>query len=334
MNTKKRVTALFMVLNLFLGLLLPATNVFAVENNKSSGENEACVYEIMTILGDDKQTADVQVTIQPKENIVVYSSVLPNGEEREFNTNVIEFQMTENGIFSLGINYQSVEDTEMKKTEIPIEITGIENSSKASDTDIQNNDVDANEEITKKEAKQDVEVIRNFNLTSVKRTSTGTAPFDGDDNPGNDSTKDNNIVRSFDSVKYDMTYAGEIDTTVGQADLEFELSLNVSEKYASFNTEVLSAWMSDIVQKDVDGKCVLTGKSIYQYNNATSTGFQSFSETKLVEIDVKGMNQSEEIIPTFKVKMKDQQNWKEKVMSADDEKAIVSATPMYDIELV
>ena len=116
MNTKKRGTALFMVLNLFLGLLLPATNVFAVENNKSSGENEACVYEIMTILGDDKQTADVQVTIQPKENIVVYSSVLPNGEEREFNTNVIEFQMTENGIFSLGINYQSVEDTEMKKT--------------------------------------------------------------------------------------------------------------------------------------------------------------------------------------------------------------------------
>ena len=334
MDTKKRVTALFMVLSLFLGVLSPAMNVFAMENNKSGGENEACVYEVITTLSDDKQTADVQVTIQPKENITVYSSVLPNGEEREFNTNVIEFQMTENGIFSLGINYQSVEDTEIKKIEIPIEITGIENSFKASDTDIQNNDVDANEEITKKEAKQDVEVIRNFNLSSVMRTSTGTAPFDRDDNPGNDSTKDNNIVRSFDNVKYDMTYAGEIDTTVGQADLEFELSLNVSEKYASFNTEVLSAWMSDIVQKDVNGKCVLTGKSIYQYNNASSTGFQSFSETKLVEVDVKGMNQSEEIIPTFKVKMKDQQNWQEKVMSSDDEKAIVSATPMYDIELV
>lgn len=237
MDTKKRVIAIFMVLSLFLGLLPPARNVIAMENNIPGGGNEACVYEVMTTLSDDKQTADVQVT-------------------------------------------------------------------------------------------------GNFNLTSVKRTSTGTAPFDADDNPGNDSTKYNNIVRSFDSVKYDMTYAGEIDTTVGQADLEFELSLNVSEKYASFNTEVLSAWMSDIVQKDVDGKCVLTGKSIYQYNNAPSTGFQSFSETKLVEIDVKGMNQSEEIIPTFKVKMKDQQNWQEKVMSSDDEKAIVSATPMYDIELV
>ena len=360
---KRRVLALFMILNLFLGLLLPATNAFAVENNNSSDENEACVYGIMTTLSDDKQTADVQVTVQPKENIAIYSSVLPNGEEREFNTNVIEFQMTQNGIFSLAINYQAAEDTEMKKTEILIEITGIENSSKASDTniqsndvdaseeitkneiigiensskasdaDIQSNDVDSNEEITKKEAKQDVEVIRNFNLTSVIRTSTGTEPFDGDDNPGNDSTKDNNIVRSFDSVKYDMTYAGEIDTTVGQVDLEFELSLNVSEKYASFNTEVLSAWMSDIVQKDIDGKCVLTGKSIYQYNGS-SAGFQSFSETKLVEIDVKGVNQSEEIIPTFKVKVKDQQNWQEKIMSSDDEKAIVSATPMYDIELV
>lgn len=115
MDIKKRVTALFMVLSLFLGVLSPAMNVFAMENNKSGGENEACVYEVITTLSDDKQTADVQVTIQPKENITVYSSVLPNGEEREFNTNVIEFQMTENGIFSLGINYQSVEDTEIKK---------------------------------------------------------------------------------------------------------------------------------------------------------------------------------------------------------------------------
>lgn len=333
MKIRKRVTALFMVLNLFLGLLLPATNVFSMENNKSSSENEACVYGITTTLSDDKQTADVQVTIQPKDNITVYSSILPNGEEREFNTNVIEFQMTENGNFSLGINYKLAEDTEMKKVEIPIEIAGIETSSEKK-TDTQSNDVDANEETTKKEGKQDVGVIRNFDLSSVKRTSTGTAPFDGDDNPGNDSTKDNNIVRSFDSIQYDMTYTGEVNTTVGQADLEFELSLNVSEKYASFDTEVLSAWMSDIVQKDVDGKCVLTGKTIYQYNGGASIGFQSFSETKAVEVNVKGMNQSEEIIPTFKVKLKDQPKWQEKVMSADDEKALVSATPMYDIELV
>lgn len=121
MDIKKRVTALFMVLTLFLGLLLPATNVFAVENNKLSGENDVCVYGITTALSDDKQTADVQVTIEPKENIAVYSSILPNGEEREFNNNVIEFQMTENGIFSLGINYQSAEDTEMKKQKFLLE---------------------------------------------------------------------------------------------------------------------------------------------------------------------------------------------------------------------
>ena len=295
-----------MLLNLVLGLLLPAANVFAMENNKSSSENEACVYGVTTTLSDDKQTANVEVTIQPKDNITVYSLILPNGEEREFTSNVIEFQMTENGTFSLGVNYQSVQDTEMKKAEIPIEITGIEKSSKSSDTDIQNNDVDTNEETTKKEAKQDADVVRNFKLASVKRTSTGTAPFDGDDKPGNDSTKDNNIVRSFDSIQYDMTYNGEINSTVNQADLEFELSLNVSEKYASFNTEVLSAWMTDIVQKDVDGKCVLTGKSIYQYKGGNSAGFQSFSETKLVEVNVKGMNQSAEVVPTFKVKLKDQ----------------------------
>ena len=30
---------------------------------------------------------------------------------------------------------------------------------------------------------------------------TGTGPFDSDDIPGNDSTEDNDIVRSFDQVK-------------------------------------------------------------------------------------------------------------------------------------
>lgn len=47
------------------------------------------------------------------------------------------------------------------------------------------------------------------------------------------------------------------------------------------------------------------------------------------------MNQFEEVIPTFKTRIANSNDqWKEKVMSQDEEKAIVSATPMYDIELV
>ena len=167
MKIRKRATALFMVLNLVLGLLLPAANVFAVGNNKSSSENEACVYGVTTTLSDDKQTANVQVTIQPKDNITVHSLILPNGEEREFTSNVIEFQMTENGTFSLVVNYQSAESTELKKAEIPIEITGIEKSSETSDTDIQNNDVDTNQAQTRA-----TQITKNFTVTPTNVTTS------------------------------------------------------------------------------------------------------------------------------------------------------------------
>lgn len=182
-------------------------------------------------------------------------------------------------------------------------------------------------------ANMHADIVHNFDLQSVVRTQTGTAPFDSDDEAGNDSSGDNSIVRSFDKVQYDMTYSGEISTDVQSVEMDVELSLNVPKKYAQFNTELLSSWMTDIVQEDVGGKCVLTGKTTYAYSGGATGGFQSFSETKVVEIDVKGMNQGEELIPTFKVKVSGETEWKEKTMSADSEKAVVSAVPMYDVEL-
>ena len=40
----------------------------------------------------------------------------------------------------------------------------------------------------------------------VTDKSTGSEPFDSDDEPGNDSTADNDIVRSFDNVSYEIEY--------------------------------------------------------------------------------------------------------------------------------
>lgn len=40
----------------------------------------------------------------------------------------------------------------------------------------------------------------------VTDKSTGSEPFDSDDEPGNDSTADNDIVRSFDDVSYEIEY--------------------------------------------------------------------------------------------------------------------------------
>ena len=43
----------------------------------------------------------------------------------------------------------------------------------------------------------------------IIQTKTGTGPWDADDEPGNDSSEDNNIVRSFDQVTWtvDLTMA-------------------------------------------------------------------------------------------------------------------------------
>ena len=42
-------------------------------------------------------------------------------------------------------------------------------------------------------------------MSTVSKT-TGTAPFDKDDNPGDDSSIDNSIVRSYDSLNYTISY--------------------------------------------------------------------------------------------------------------------------------
>lgn len=42
-------------------------------------------------------------------------------------------------------------------------------------------------------------------VSTVSKT-TGTAPFDKDDNPGDDSSVGNSIVRSYDSLNYTISY--------------------------------------------------------------------------------------------------------------------------------
>ena len=81
--------------------------------------------------------------------------------------------------------------------------------------------------------------------------------------------------------------------------------------------------MTDIVQEDVNGVCTLTGKTIYNNCAGGGAGFQSFSETKYIPVNVKGMNQSQEVIPTFNVKLtKDTSadSWKTKIMGVEQMK--------------
>lgn len=45
-----------------------------------------------------------------------------------------------------------------------------------------------------------------LNTESREAIYTGTAPFDGDNEPGNDQSAINNVIRTFDSVTYTIDY--------------------------------------------------------------------------------------------------------------------------------
>ena len=65
---------------------------------------------------------------------------------------------------------------------------------------------------------------------TIISTKTGTGPFDDNDDAGNDSSEDNNIVRSFDQVTWtiDLTTAlkeGVTDTSLTGGAIEVEATL-------------------------------------------------------------------------------------------------------------
>ena len=58
--------------------------------------------------------------------------------------------------------------------------------------------------------------ISSAQITQVK---TGTGPFDENDNPGNDSSEDNNIVRSFDQVTWTVNLTMALKSGIADTNL-------------------------------------------------------------------------------------------------------------------
>lgn len=69
---------------------------------------------------------------------------------------------------------------------------------------------------------------------------SGTAPFDKDDQPGDDSSADNATIRSFDTATYDISYTVTPDSTMTyyrKARVGFTFTLPVSADVAGFDTD-------------------------------------------------------------------------------------------------
>ncbi|MCD7834520.1 MAG: hypothetical protein LUH00_11135 [Lachnospiraceae bacterium] len=128
---------------------------------------------------------------------------------------------------------------------------------------------------------------------AVKSLKDGTAPFDLDDEAGNDSSASNHIVRTFDYVNYTLEYTTALmntSQTVDEAYMMVEFTLDCDPSKAEFNTDTLN-WCVDRVITYVyaDGTTstswdssktvtaqVLTGKRYLSQNGDSSlTGIYS-----------------------------------------------------------
>ena len=163
--------------------------------------------------------------------------------------------------------------------------------------------------------------------TRVMQVKTGTGPFDENDEPGNDSSETNNVVRSFDQVTWTIENTLALkgsSTSYSGGKIYFEATLpNV------FNTET-AHWETDSM-KWIEGLKVsedgLTISGYYQMNvdNVTIPGKQNLSFVAKIEGAANGIK----FQPIIKVWLNG--NATEDIKTIIPEETIVSAAPKYNI---
>lgn len=185
--------------------------------------------------------------------------------------------------------------------------------------------------------------IQNARIDSVK---DGTAPFDKNNEIGNDADDENNIVRSFDYINYNIEYTTgliDITQTVDSANVRIKAVLNKSMKEAEFNVETLN-WCSDrkITYFYEDGsastsydknknvvKQVLTGyrrlENTSQVNNIPGTGSLTLG------VYVKASQNGSIIKP--EVSLWIEGNSEDRYQKLDMPVTVVSAAPKYNVDL-
>ena len=82
-------------------------------------------------------------------------------------------------------------------------------------------------------------------ITKLKLTDTqtGTAPFDADDQPGDDSSAGNDTIRSFDTITYNYEYSVTPDSTMTyykRTRIGFRFTLPYDASVATFDTDSMS----------------------------------------------------------------------------------------------
>lgn len=185
---------------------------------------------------------------------------------------------------------------------------------------------------------------------SITKYTTGTAPWDSNDDPGNDQSADNMVVRTFDEITYNFnveyrTY--DISKTFDDARVKLEFVLPVTADQAEFKQSAMG-WMEEPVltteTRTIDGvetECqVLTCyKHLLPSEGHASVVPGEFGEN--VTVNVKMMKNGDTLSPIFSAAM-EYNTWdgtcaqeghgtEKKSVVADGIR--ISATPKYNVQL-
>ena len=188
---------------------------------------------------------------------------------------------------------------------------------------------------------------------TVTGISDGVTPWDADNNPGNDSSPDNKIVRTFDSVTYNFEVQMESydSTSYSEARVKLEFVLPLTSDQAVFDQSAM-AWMDqssgyapvlttenrNINGKDTQCQVLTCYKRLLPSEGHQSVVPGAFGEN--VTVNVKSMKNGDTFAPIFSAAMEhgtwegncSTHNNQEKYSVQADE-VRVSAAPKYNVQI-
>ena len=165
----------------------------------------------------------------------------------------------------------------------------------------------------------------------VIQTKTGTGPFDADDTAGNDSSEDNNIVRSFDQVTWTVENTmvvngtGADSYTGGRIYFEAAIPNNFNSETFKWDLDSMG-WIEEASVSD-DG-LTLTGYYSMSTEDITIPGKQSL----IFVGKVLGAANGTELQANLKLWVNG--NTEDNYQNITTDKVIVSSAPRYNIRLV
>lgn len=181
----------------------------------------------------------------------------------------------------------------------------------------------------------DAEVTKLF----ISELTDGTGPFDADNNPGNDKDDSNKIVRSFDSITYQLGYSTKVKTSgiaYNEGYINFEMTLPYKKDIATFDTDAMG-WMATDkdhkweVVENPDGTQTFKALKRLKAQEANESAIPGSGEVP-VSVSVKNSNNGQIIKPIFKAWM-DYNNPATDAKEAKVPEVKVTAEPNYNVQL-